>query len=660
MLPIIGRYELLTEIASGGMASVYAARVKGAEGFEKLVALKRMLPAISSDPEFQKMFLDEGRLAAHIRSSYVVSTFDLDRHHDGSFYLVMDLVIGASVSSILRGSGGALLPIPVVVQIVQHAARGLHDAHEARSALGQALQIVHRDISPQNILVGLDGSTRITDFGIAHAKERLTKTVAGSLKGKLAYCSPEQAQGQPVDRRSDIFSLGIVLWEALTQRRLFRRDAASDTLSAVLSAPVPDPRNVRPEISQELAAVVMRALQRDVDHRFQDAQQFADALKSTTPAPRSEEVHAVVHDTAGESIDRLVAAIRSAVRGAGAAPGFAGATLVDAGPPGIERATLATHAMKQIDGGRLRLTAKATRPIRPPDRASVNRSQAMHAVDPALLSASISSGPSSPRLNSEPAPASVSVEPPSKVGRASPKPTRVRRLVLYAGLAGLLLGAMLVGHLLATDNTDAENEHALAPQPPNNTLDPISEVPWPGLGDDKPPDVLNPADVPAVEVTAAGDSLSGQIADATRQIEELDNAPTTPRRNPPESRTSLRTRIAMDTSAMTASPLASGGAETRERESRVDSSVHLRGVSCDTSAWEYVAPSDVAHLERRLRLVACPPEAHSFTVEYRHGSLSDVRFGNGAPYSECFQAGVRRAAQSVPLGTGTLFCTTGN
>jgi serine/threonine protein kinase len=115
MLPIIGRYELLTEIASGGMASVYAARVKGAEGFEKLVALKRMLPAISSDPEFQKMFLDEGRLAAHIRSSYVVSTFDLDRHHDGSFYLVMDLVIGASVSSILRGSGGALLPIPVVV-----------------------------------------------------------------------------------------------------------------------------------------------------------------------------------------------------------------------------------------------------------------------------------------------------------------------------------------------------------------------------------------------------------------------------------------------------------------------------------------------------------------------------------------------------------------
>jgi serine/threonine protein kinase len=255
-----GRYELLCEIASGGMATVFAARVAGAVGFEKLVAIKRMLPAMSEDPRFRNMFLDEARVAAHINSPYVVSTFDLDAAPDGSLYIVMDLVVGCSLADILRSLDVPELPFAVVATIGEQAARGLHDAHEARTTLGEALRIVHRDVSPQNILVGIDAATRITDFGVAHAAERLTKTQGNNVKGKLAYCSPEQLRSEPLDRRSDIFSLGIVLWEALTKQRLFRRQDTSECLRAILSDPIPDPRTVRPDIPPALAAIVMRAL----------------------------------------------------------------------------------------------------------------------------------------------------------------------------------------------------------------------------------------------------------------------------------------------------------------------------------------------------------------------------------------------------------------
>jgi serine/threonine protein kinase len=360
----IGRYELLAEIASGGMATVYAARATGAQGFEKLVALKRMLPEISSDIECRKMFIDEGRLAAHIRSSYVVSTFDLQQHDDGSLYLVMDLVIGASLASILRGSGGAPLPIPALTQLVQHAARGLHDAHEACSNTGEPLRIVHRDVSPQNILVGLDGSTRITDFGIAHAENRLAKTAARELKGKMAYFSPEQAQGEPVDGRSDLFSLGIVFWESLTQRRLFKGADVRETLSAVLSAPIPDPRSLRPDISPELAAVVMRTLERDPARRYQNGLQLAEALKSAAAPAGAKEMQAPVQDFAGASVRRLVTAIQDAIRGAETGAS-AGPAATDPEHPAIRRVTLGTMAMAKFDIGDVH--AEETGPLRAPD-----------------------------------------------------------------------------------------------------------------------------------------------------------------------------------------------------------------------------------------------------------------------------------------------------
>ncbi|MFK8002139.1 MAG: serine/threonine protein kinase [Polyangiales bacterium] len=456
----IGRYELLAEIASGGMATVYSARVKGADGFEKLVALKRMLPDISADSEFQKMFLDEGRLAAQIRSSHVVSTFDLDRHEDGSLYLVMDLVIGASLAAILRGSAGAPIPVPVVVQIVQQAACGLNDAHNACSTLGQPLRIVHRDISPQNILVGLDGSTRITDFGVAQAEKRLAKTAARVIKGKLSYCSPEQARAQPLDRRSDIFALGVVLWETLTQRRLFKRAKPHETLTAVLNASIPDPRSLRPEVPPNLAAVVMRALERDVARRFQTASEFAAALAGATKSAGAEEVQAVVNDCAGESIGRMVAAIQYAVRAREARPSISAVstTLVDVAP-GIGRATLATKAIQRIDAGDLLLSTEDTGPLYPPTLAdAVNPGSAPAAV------ASMSAGPcsvrsASPRSKAARGPMPISsgmFDPPPPMGNV-PEISRRRRPLLIVGAIVALALAAAFGHLVATAEVESDN-----------------------------------------------------------------------------------------------------------------------------------------------------------------------------------------------------------
>ncbi|MBZ0119946.1 MAG: serine/threonine protein kinase, partial [Sandaracinaceae bacterium] len=238
---VYGRYETLFRIASGGMAEVYAARSRGEAGFQKLVALKRMLHHLTDDERFVTMFMDEGRLAANITSPHVVSTMDLGRADDGSLYLVMELVVGTTLSTLLRNAAraGGGIPIDIGVELLAQAAQGLHDAHEARTPFGAPLHIVHRDISPQNILVGTDGRARITDFGVARAIMRRTKTSTGEFKGKLSYFSPEQCADRNLDRRSDIFSLGVVAWETLTTRRLFHAENPLAVLERVTRMPIP-------------------------------------------------------------------------------------------------------------------------------------------------------------------------------------------------------------------------------------------------------------------------------------------------------------------------------------------------------------------------------------------------------------------------------------
>jgi serine/threonine-protein kinase len=258
----LGRYELLAPIASGGMAEVFAARVVGDPAPAKLVAIKRMKEELLGEARFVSMFLDEARIAAHLSHPNVVGLEDLGRTEQGVPYLVMDLVVGASVAELLRGDPGLerkAVPLEIAVELIAQAAEGLHAAHEAKDALGTPLEIVHRDVSPQNILVGLDGRARISDFGIARAVARLTRTATGELKGKARYFSPEQAHGKDADRRSDLFALGVVLWEMLALQPLCSGRSLPEVLRAVSAHAVPDVRDRRPEVPEPVARVLARS-----------------------------------------------------------------------------------------------------------------------------------------------------------------------------------------------------------------------------------------------------------------------------------------------------------------------------------------------------------------------------------------------------------------
>ena len=262
------------------MAEVHAARVRGEAGFQKLVAVKRMLPALADDEDFVQMFLDEARLAAHIESSNCVSTLDLGRATDGSLYIVMELVVGVTLSRILRWAYRRRdpIPLPIALEFLSQAAKGLHDAHVARTPLGDSLDLVHRDVSPQNILVGVDGRVRLTDFGVARAVLRATHTETGRIKGKFAYSSPEQLRGGKLDQRSDVFSLAVVAWEVLAGQRLFVGEHPAETMEKVRAMPIPDLIHLRTDIPPAVSAVVAQGLDRAVETRTPSAKQFMDEL----------------------------------------------------------------------------------------------------------------------------------------------------------------------------------------------------------------------------------------------------------------------------------------------------------------------------------------------------------------------------------------------
>ena len=235
-MAVRGRYELLRAIASGGMATVHLGRALGEGGFERLVAIKVMHAHLADEPEFVAMFLDEGRLAARIRHPNVVGTIDIQQDEQGLF-LVMDYVDGPSLQKVLRAvskkSGGAP-PLDVALRVFFDALAGLHAAHELRGGDGEPLHLVHRDVSPQNILLSVDGITKITDFGVARAESRLQTTRAGVVKGKVCYMAPEQIRSEPIDRRADVYAAGALLWELLTGQRLIRGDNDGAMMEQIL------------------------------------------------------------------------------------------------------------------------------------------------------------------------------------------------------------------------------------------------------------------------------------------------------------------------------------------------------------------------------------------------------------------------------------------
>ncbi|MFO0678481.1 MAG: protein kinase [Polyangiaceae bacterium] len=279
----LGRYDLVAEIASGGMATVFLGRLAGVGGFQRFVAIKRLHPHLARDADFVEMFIDEARLAARIHHPNVVPIAEIELSDDGH-YLVMDYIEGDTVGRLLAKSADAERPLPpaVAVRIVVDALRGLHAAHELKDESGTPLLTVHRDVSPQNILVGVDGISRITDFGVAHAVSRLSSTRTGQLKGKLSYMAPEQARGKAagtIDRRADLFAMGIVLWEVLAGERLFRGESDAETLNKMVNEPIPSLRSRMPNAPEVMVSVVAQALERDRDKRFRTADDFAEALE---------------------------------------------------------------------------------------------------------------------------------------------------------------------------------------------------------------------------------------------------------------------------------------------------------------------------------------------------------------------------------------------
>ena len=311
----LDRFELIAEIASGGMATVYLARLSGVGGFQRFVAIKRLHPHLAGDEEFVQMFLDEARLAARLHHPNVVPILEIGMSPQG-YYLVMEYVEGDTLARILARSAqaGRMLPPQVSMRVCVDSLQGLHVAHEMKDDDGQPLSIVHRDVSPQNILIGMDGSARITDFGVARATTRLSTTRTGQLKGKLAYMAPEQAKGAEVDRRADVFAMGIVIWECLAQKRLFKGEGEADTLNRVLYEPIPSLKQANPDVPDSLEHIVMKALDRDASKRFPTASDLGDALEKAALAANMLGTHKDVAAHVESVLGTDISAQRDAVR----------------------------------------------------------------------------------------------------------------------------------------------------------------------------------------------------------------------------------------------------------------------------------------------------------------------------------------------------------
>ena len=275
-----GRYELLNRLAGGGMGEVYLARQRGLAGFQKLLVIKTLLPHLGEDEEFIAMFTDEARLSAQLIHPNICQVFEFDAI-GGTYYIAMEYLRGEDLRRLFRAcqEQGRPLPLPLICRIVADAAAGLAFAHSLRDSAGRPYGIVHRDISPQNILVTLDGGVKIIDFGIAKAAGRAQHTRTGALKGKCSYMSPEQAAGEPVDARADIFALGIVLHELLTGRRLFKADDDAQTLARVRECLVPPPSQIDPGIDPALDAIVLKALAKEPARRYASAHELRLALE---------------------------------------------------------------------------------------------------------------------------------------------------------------------------------------------------------------------------------------------------------------------------------------------------------------------------------------------------------------------------------------------
>ncbi|MBW2528626.1 MAG: serine/threonine protein kinase, partial [Deltaproteobacteria bacterium] len=320
----VGRYELHTELAKGGMATVHLGRVLGAGKFARTVAIKRLHEQYAGDPDFARMFLDEAEIVARVRHPNVVPTLDLIEE-GGDLFIVMEFIEGVTLKHLLRTAdrNGERVPWNVALTIMDGVLRGLHAAHEARNELGERMGLVHRDVSPDNILVGTDGFARVFDFGIAKALGQAHTTQDGHVKGKVAYMTPEQLLGKVATRRADVFSSAIVLWEALTGRRLFASADVGQSMHRLLHLDVPAPTSVAPHLPEKVDALVLKGLERDPAKRYATAQVMAEAIGDVGGLASLGEVGEWVRDLAGERLKKIAKRVAAMERSAPAKQGAA-------------------------------------------------------------------------------------------------------------------------------------------------------------------------------------------------------------------------------------------------------------------------------------------------------------------------------------------------
>ncbi len=312
----IGRYAFYGEIASGGMATVHFARLVGPGNFSRIVAAKRLLPQLVSDPLFTAMLMDEARIAARIRHPNVVPTLDVVAT-GRELVIVMEYVHGESLSRLMRTAAdlGDGVPAPIATTIIVEALHGLHAAHCAVDESGNSLGLVHRDVSPQNLLIGTDGITRVVDFGVAFASGRSHETRNGAVKGKLSYMAPEQIEREPLTPATDVFAISVVLWELLTGQRLFVGQTDGEIVHRILSGTVPKPSSVAADLAPAYDRILERGLARNPSDRYASAQAMATELEQATPLVRPSEIGAWVQRTASDTLtrrSRSIAKIESA------------------------------------------------------------------------------------------------------------------------------------------------------------------------------------------------------------------------------------------------------------------------------------------------------------------------------------------------------------
>jgi eukaryotic-like serine/threonine-protein kinase len=450
---VLGRYELLLPVAAGGMAMVWAARLKGSRGFHKIVAVKTMLPKLSEDAQFEKMFLDEATLASRIHHPNVVEVLDLGEQN-GVLFIAMEWVDGVPLNQLMKAAKGSGIPTPVAIHIITHAAEGLHSAHELKDDDGRSVGLVHRDVSPQNILVGFDGFTKMLDFGLAKATALGDgATRAGQLKGKISYMAPEQVRGDSLDRRADLFALGVVLYAVSTGKHPFRRESEGATLFTISSSdPAPSPSRFM-QYPPDLEAVLMKAISKDPDKRYGTAIEFARALEGTlAEADRShggELVSTFVKGLMGTQQEAQRAALIDSIRRADrasllpasatleglSASGTSGVSSVstvgitqsllpekDFGfrPPSRARLPLALAAIALVVGGIAFLIARKPAEQKPPAAAPAPSAAASTAVVPPAPAVDVEHIP--PASSSGSSDIKVEDDPPS----AAPHPGRPR------------------------------------------------------------------------------------------------------------------------------------------------------------------------------------------------------------------------------------------